>query len=263
MPVEAHEFSLHFVEKGHGQPLLLIHGFPFNAMMWQPQLDGLGTVARMLAPDLPGFGDSPAPDGPASMHGYAEDCVAVLDALDILEPVVVAGLSMGGYVALALARHFSERVGGLVLASTRMSADSPDGKANRDKTISKVEAEGVETLVADTHPKLLAPQTYTEQPKVAQKLKQIMLASSAAGAVAALAAMRDRPDSTGVLAALEVPVLIVHGEADGVIPPSEAQAMAAAQPAAQLTLIADAGHLPNLEQPQAFNRILTEFLEKF
>lgn len=262
MTGEFEAYSLHFVEEGRGQLLLLVHGFPFNAAMWRPQLEGLGATAHMLAPDLPGFGDSPAPDGPASMQGYAEDCVAVLDALDILEPVAVAGLSMGGYVALALARHFPERVGALVLASTRMGADSPEGKANRDKAIAKVEAEGVEALVADMHPKLLAPQTYTERPEVAKQLKEIMLASSAAGAVAALAAMRDRPDAAGVLAALEVPVLIVHGEADGVIPPAEAQAMAAVQPAAQVALIPNAGHLPNLEQPEVFNRVLGKFLKK-
>jgi pimeloyl-ACP methyl ester carboxylesterase len=262
MHTETQVFSLHFLEEGNGRPLLLIHGFPFNARMWQPQLGQLGGNVRMLAPDLPGFGDSPAMQGTGSVRAYAEDCAALLDAQDILEPVVVAGLSMGGYIAMAFARHFPERVGALVLASTRAGTDSEEGQANRDKTIEKLRAQGVSVLVDEMHPKLLAPQTYIEKPEVAENLKQIMLASTTEGAVGALEAMRDRPDSTELLSKLKMPILIVHGEEDRVIPPSEAQSMAAAIPVVQMEIIAGAGHLPNMEQPEQFNRILGDFLGK-
>jgi pimeloyl-ACP methyl ester carboxylesterase len=254
------DFELHFDQSGSGTPLLLIHGFPFDNRSWEGQLKALSRRAHVLAPDLPGFGDSPAGKPPYTMERYAEDCVAVLDGLDITEPVVVGGLSMGGYIALAFVRHFPERVAGLLLASTRPGADSEEGKANRDKAIADVKAKGVATLVEGMHPKLLAPSTYETKPEVAARLKDIMLNASEAGVVGALQAMRDRPDATEDLAQIEVPALVIHGEEDGVIPISEAEDMAAALPYAELVRVAGAGHLPNMEQPQVFNEAVEAFL---
>ena len=254
------DFELHFDQSGSGTPLLLIHGFPFDGRSWEGQLKALSGQAHVLAPDLPGFGDSPAGEPPYTVERYAEDCVAVLDGLDITEPVVVGGLSMGGYIALAFVRHFPERVAGLLLASTRPGADSEEGKANRDKAIAEVKAKGVAALVEGMHPKLLAPSTYETKPEVAARLKGIMLNASEAGVVGALQAMRDRPDATEELAQIEVPALVIHGEEDGVIPISEAEDMAAALPYAELVRVADAGHLPNMEQPQAFNEAVEAFL---
>lgn len=254
------DFELHFEQSASGTPLLLIHGFPFDSRSWDKQLSALSGQAQVITPDLPGFGDSPAGEGPYSVQRYAEDCVAVLDGLDITEPVVVGGLSMGGYIALAFVRHFPERVAGLVLASTRPGADSDEGKANRDKAIADVQANGVAAFVEGMHPKLLAPSSYETKPEVAARLKGIMLSASEAGVVGALQAMRDRPDATGELAQIEVPSLVIHGEEDGVIPISEAEAMAAALPNAELVRIADAGHLPPMEQPQAFNAAVEAFL---
>lgn len=253
-------FELHFEDSGNGQPLLLIHGFPFSRAMWEGQLSGLSPSARLLAPDLPGFGESPPSTGANSMQAYAEDCVAVLDALDILEPVVVGGLSMGGYVALAFARHFPERLAGLVLASTRAGADSDEGKANRDQAIADVTANGVTMLVNSMHPKLLAPATYEQQPQVAERLKQIMLSASPAGVTAALAAMRDRPDSMELLSKIQVPTLVIHGEQDSIIPISEAEQMANHLPKAHMVRLKHAGHLPNMEQSPAFNAAVADFL---
>ncbi|MCW5877796.1 MAG: alpha/beta fold hydrolase [Anaerolineales bacterium] len=249
--------SLHFEENGSGKPLLLIHGFPFSSRMWAAQSDALG--ARLLAPDLPGFGDSAAVDA-ASVESYAEDCVALLDALDILEPVAVGGLSMGGYIALAFARLFPERVGALLLLSTRAGADSAEAKAGRDATIAKVQEQGPGVVAEGMFPKLLAPDTYTAQPAVAAELQAIMATASQAGVVAALGAMRDRPDASQLLPQLHMPTLVVHGVQDQVIPYSEAEAMAAALPNGQLELIEGAGHVPNLEQPQRFNQIVRDFL---
>ncbi len=254
------EFQIHFEQAGEGTPLLLIHGFPFDHRTWDGQLKALSSRARVITPDLAGFGESPAGEPPYSVQRYAEDCVAVLDGLDINEPVVVGGLSMGGYIALAFVRHFPERVAGLLLASTRAGADSQEGRANRDKAIADVKANGVAQFVEGMHPKLLAPSSYETKPEVAARLKGIMLNASEAGVVGALQAMRDRPDATEELAQIEVPALVVHGEEDGVIPISEAEAMAAALPYADLVRIADAGHLPNMEQPMAFNEAVEAFL---
>lgn len=256
------ELVLHFEDVGRGKPLLLVHGFPFSSTMWENQLRHLAPSARVLALDLPGFGNSPPSTRVPSIQAYAEDCVALLDALDILEPVVVGGLSMGGYVALAFARHFPERLAGILLASTRASSDSVEGKSGRDQAIANVQAQGIEALVNSMHPKLLAPGTYAKQPRTAERLKEIMLSTDPDGAAAALTAMRDRPDSTDLLSELDIPALVIHGEQDGVIPIHEAEQMVARLPQGQLVRTAHAGHLPNMEQPAVFNQELGAFLAR-
>jgi len=256
------EFTLHFEEAGSGVPVLLIHGFPFTSRMWKPQLGSLAANGHLLAPDLPGFGESPAEPPPHSVEQYAEDCLSVLDALNILEPVVVGGLSMGGYIALAIARLFPERLRGLMLLSTKAGADSAEGKANRDKSIAEVKESGPAPIADGMYPKFLAPASYTEQPAVAAELKEIMKGATREGVMAALTAMRDRPDSTPLLPSIKVPTLVVHGKEDNVIPFSEAEAMAKAIPNSGLHLIDKAGHLPNMEQPAEFDRIVSEFLRK-
>jgi len=256
------EFALHFESQGTGPPLLLIHGFPLNSRMWAGQIAPLSNHAQVLAPDLPGFGDSPISDTTYTVERYAEDCAAVLDALDILEPVTIGGLSMGGYIALAFARLFPERVRSLLLLSTRAGADMAEGKANRDKAIAGVKEHGASAVTETMYPKFLAPATYAERPAVATQANDLMLAASPEGIIAGLSAMRDRPDSTPLLTSLKFPTLIIHGQEDQLIPPSEAEIMAAGIKGSQLHLIANAGHLPNLEQPDEFNSLLSGFLNQ-
>jgi pimeloyl-ACP methyl ester carboxylesterase len=255
------EFALHFEAQGSGLPLLLIHGFPLSSRMWAGQLEALSSQAQVLAPDLPGFGDSPISDTANTVERYAEDCAAVLDALDLLEPVAVGGFSMGGYAAFAFARLFPERVRALLLLSTRAGADSAEGKANRDKSIAGVKEHGASAVTEAMFPKFLAPATYTERPEVAAAAKDLMAAATPEGIIAGLSAMRDRLDSTPLLTGMKVPTLIIHGNEDQLIPPSEAEIMDAGIKGSQLHLIANAGHLPNLEQPEEFNRIVSNFLK--
>jgi pimeloyl-ACP methyl ester carboxylesterase len=253
------DMKLHIETSGSGTPVLLIHGFPFTSRMWRPQL-GAELGGRLLAPDLPGFGASAAIEPPHSVERLAEACLAVLDANGISEPAVVGGLSMGGYIALAAARLFPQRLCGLMLLSTRAAADGAEAKANRDKAIFTAREQGPGPAGDGMYPKLLAPANYSEQPAVAAELKEIMKGATSEGVVMALTAMRDRPDSTPSLAGIRVPTLIVHGEEDQVIPKSEAEAMAAVMPGSKLHLIAKAGHLPNLEQPGEFNRVVAGFV---
>jgi 3-oxoadipate enol-lactonase len=259
---EENTLTLHFEERGTGTPLLLIHGFPFYGRMWSNQLDSLSGNARVLVPDLPGFGDSPASVGAPSVDLYAEHCLAILDALKIMQPIVITGLSMGGYIALAAARLFPLRVRGLILCSTRAGADSAEGKAGRDKTIAQVKELGTSVVTEGMYPKLLSPENYQAKPAVATELKEIMKGATTEGVVAALAAMRDRPDSTDLLPNLHMPTLIIHGKEDQVIPPTEAEVMAKTIPHNDLHIVDHAGHLPNLEQPEEFDRIVSKFLAK-
>ena len=170
---------------------------------------------------------------------------------------------MGGYVAFEFARRYPEKVAGLILAATRAGADSPEVKEARDKAAGVAIAEGTPAIAEAMLPKLLAPDSYENQPDLVDFVREMMLETSEDGIVGAQAAMRDRPDSTPDLAGLKVPVLVIHGEEDQLIPLAEAEAMAAALPMSRLEVIPGAGHLPNLEKPQEFNDAGREFLEIF
>jgi pimeloyl-ACP methyl ester carboxylesterase len=168
---------------------------------------------------------------------------------------------MGGYVALAFARKYPGRLGGLILAATRAGPDSVEGKAGRDRAAAQAQAEGAAAVSAGMLPKLLAPVTYERRPELVQQVDEMMRTISLEGMVGDLQAMRDRPDSIPTLEKLAKPVLILHGADDKLIPPSEAEGMAAAQPQAHLELLPEAGHLLNLEQPERFNSAILRFLQ--
>jgi pimeloyl-ACP methyl ester carboxylesterase len=260
--MSADKMTLHIEEAGSGTPVLLIHGFPFSSRMWRPQLSSLASQAHLLAPDLPGFGDSPAAPDANSVERLAQLCAECLDAKGIREPAVIGGLSMGGYIALAFVRLFPERVRALMLLSTRPGADSDEAKANRDKSIAAVREQGAQVPGEGMYPKLLAPGNYADKPEVAAELRAIMQGATREGVIAALSAMRDRPDSTGLLAQIKQPTLIVHGDEDAVINKSEAEAMAKAIAGSELHIVKKAGHLPNMEQPAEFDRAVGDFLKK-
>ncbi len=246
---------------GSREPLLFIHGFPLSRALWEPQLNDLSDSARVLAFDLRGFGGAEPVPGPASVDDYAADCLACLDAARVTRPAVLCGLSMGGYIALAFYRKYPERVAGLILAATRAGADSPEGRANRDKMAAQARAQGAGAVAEAMLPKLFSPKTYAAQPQLVAGTRALMAGASVDGLTAALAAMRDRPDSTATLAAIRAPTLVLHGADDQLIPAAEAEKTRAGIPGAQLAVIADAGHLPNLEQPAAFNAAVRAFIE--
>lgn len=241
--------------------LLLVHGFPLDGRMWSPQLDELAVVARVIAPDLRGFGESEVAPAPYSIEEMAGDCLDLVDALGV-ERFVLGGLSMGGYVALEILRQAPDRVQGLILASTRAGADGEEARAGRDAAAATVREKGTGPLVAGMLDKLLAEATYEEEPELVDFVKEIMDDADPEGVVGALAAMRDRPDATARLADIQVPTLVLHGDEDRVIPPAEAEATHAAIPDAKLAIIEGAGHLPNLERFETFNELVAAFLSE-
>ena len=195
------------------------------------------------------------------MGMLADDCVSLLDALDIEQPALVCGLSMGGYITLAFYRRHPDRVRGLILAATRAGADSPEGKANRDKAIAQAKEEGTAAIASSMLPKMLAPKTYESKPDLVEQVENIMTSTSVPGIVGALEGMKQRPDSTPMLGKIDVPTLILHGEDDQLIPAQEAQEMHTAIADSSLHLVSNAGHLLNLEQPEKFNQAIREFME--
>jgi len=261
MQLIVNDFIMSYTDAGAGIPLLFIHGFPLNRHLWDPQVAGLADVARVLAPDLRGHGDSQPTPGAYTMDIFADDLNSFLDELGITQPVVVCGLSMGGYTAFAFYRKYSQRMAGLILTATRAAGDSPQKRDERDAAAAKARNEGITVIIAGMLPKLFSSNTYIERPELTAQITSIMKSTSVDGVVGDLSAMKGRQDSTGMLAEINIPTLVIHGVNDQIVPLDEARQMAAAIPNASLDIIPDAGHLPNLERPDLFNASICSFLE--
>jgi 3-oxoadipate enol-lactonase len=253
------EVTLAVDARGDGPALLLIHGFPLDRSMWAHQVATLARWRR-IAPDLRGAGFSDAPEQGYTMAAYADDMVRLLDRLRI-ERAVIAGHSMGGYVVLELLRRHRERVMGLILVDTRAEADTPEGRRGRDALIDVARTQGGAAVAEHLLPRLLGRSTQQTQPQLVEQVREMARRTPVQGIIGALTAMRDRPDSTPHLGAIDVPTLVVVGEEDELTPPAGARALTAAIPLAAMTTIPGAGHLAPLEAPTAVSRVIAEFLE--
>ena len=252
--------SINYTDSGSGTPVLLVHAFPLNSKMWEPQIEALGDRFRFIAPDLRGFGGSDAPEDRSQYNVdlFADDLKAVLDDAGVNE-AVVCGLSLGGYVAFAFLRKYRSNVKALVLADTRPEADAPENITKRTGQQDMVASEGTAGLIDALPGALLGEPTREKKPDVVAHAKALM-DNPAAGFIGALEAMKGRPDSTGDLAGVDVPTLIVVGENDGLTPPDLSRNMHEHIGGSTLVVIPEAGHLSNLEAPEAFNGALAEFL---
>lgn len=248
-----------YLEAGSGWPLILLHAFPLNADLWRPQLERVARGWRFLAPDLRGFGPGAVPPASSSMEAIAADVVAFMDALEI-DRAVIGGLSMGGYVTMALYRAAPERFTGMVLANTRAAADSVEGRAAREKMAALVEREGPSAVADQMLPKLLGVTSQSARPSLTTLVRRLIESNTANGIAGAIHAMKERPDSMLTLERSAVPGLVITGEEDAIIPVSESEAMARALPRAQLVVLPAAGHLSNLEVPDDFSEALGNFL---
>jgi 3-oxoadipate enol-lactonase len=248
-------------EFGEGPPVVLLHAFPLDSRMFEPQAEALAGFRRLITPDYPGFGRSPRAPAQPDMRYYAEGVRGLLDRLK-LERAVLGGVSMGGYVVFECLRLFPQRVSGLVLANTRPEPDSDEIRENRKKMALRVAEEGVEVLIELQMERLLAPDTLENNARVVEKVRAMILESNPNGVVAALGAMRERPDSTPLLGEIGVPTLVIGGEEDGISSPEVMGAMAEKIPDSRHVTLPRAGHLSNLESPEGFNAALKEFLEE-
>lgn len=242
------------------ETVVFLHAFPLQASMWAATLEAISEQWRAVAPDLRGFGDTPVPSGTTHlMADLAGDVVDLLDHLHVPQAVVV-GCSMGGYVAFQLMKSAPRYVTALGLVSTRAGADSEEGRQNRRKMMAQVDEEGVSALAAQMAPKLLGLATQKQRPDFIDYIRGLILPNPPAGVNAALRAMMEREDWTPLLSHIEVPTLIVHGAEDALIPIAEAESMHRAIPRSEYQPMPGSGHLPNLEQPDAFNARLGQFL---
>jgi pimeloyl-ACP methyl ester carboxylesterase len=226
--------GLHHREAGAGPVALFVHGFPLDSRLWLDQIDALADIRRCVAVDLRGFGSSPPTrSSRMTMDDHAADLAAFLDTLGV-DTVDLVGLSMGGYVALALAGRQPGRLRSLALVDTRSGPDGDDARRGRDEGIRRVLAEGRDAFVRGMVSGLLAPEA---APVAAARFLTMAEDTPYETLVASLAGMRDRPDRTPVLETITCPVAVVVGEHDAVTPPAAAHAMAAAAGGAEVHVI--------------------------
>lgn len=247
------------VDEGAGHPVVFLHGFPLDHRMWLGQIPSLAQRHRVIAPDLRGFGQSAVSGECVTMAEFAEDVALLLDALGVVEPITLVGLSMGGYVALEFWRQFVPRLRALVLCDTRAAADAPEVAAGRHVTAERVVREGAAVVAETMLPRLFASWAGSEPAWVGQT-REMILAADPRAIAAAARGMAERRDFTARLPEIALPVLAVVGAQDQITPPAEMRSMAKALPQASFVEIAQAGHMAPLENPAEVNAALLAFL---
>ncbi|MFF0310160.1 alpha/beta fold hydrolase [Streptosporangium sp. NPDC004379] len=244
---------------GEGLPVVLLHAFPLSSAMWLAQREGLSAVCKVITPDLRGFGGSVLGDEEPSLDVMADDVARTLDREGV-DRAVIGGLSMGGYVTMALCRRHPDRLLGLVLADTKASADPDQARVNRERIAAAVVEDGPAVLLEEVLPPLVGRTTAERRAMVYGRVRGLVQSAPPRAVAWAQRAMAARPDSFDTLRALKVPALVLVGEEDGLTPRADAEAMAGAVPDGRLTVIEKAGHLSAVEQPEAFNRALAGFV---
>jgi pimeloyl-ACP methyl ester carboxylesterase len=234
--------------------LLLLHAWPLDARMWDPQLAVLPAELRAAAPSHPGFGGTPPAGDVMTMGTAAENALVAMDGAGI-DRALVCGISVGGYIAFEVWRRARERVLGLVLANTRAVGDTPEAAAARRTLADRLRAEG--NVLADDPPPLLAEDAPVE---LQERVRRLIAEQPADAIAAAVLGMAERPDSTPDLAGIDVPTLVITSSRDRLVPPESSTAIAEAIASSRLETIEGVGHLTNLEAPEVFNRLLLDHL---
>jgi len=249
-------------DHGAGLPILFLHAFPLNRSMWVDQVKALldENRFRLVAPDWRGFGESDITTEVSTMEMFADDTAALMDALGI-DGAILCGLSMGGYVAFAFLRKYPQRVSGLILADTRPGADTAEARANRENVAILAESEGTGAIADLQLPRLISDYTRQHFPVVELRTRQMIGAATSQGIAAASRGMALRGDSSDLLSAITCPTRVLVGEHDVLTPADTARDYAAKIAWAQFIVIPRAGHLSNLEQPQAFLQAVSGFLQ--
>lgn len=254
--------TIHYNDEGSSEiPLVFIHGFPFDRTSWIPQYEYFKDYCRVVIYDIRGFGSSTGDsDTPFSMEVFAKDFLAFLKALHI-EKAIVCGLSMGGYILMNAFNMEPERFAGIVLCDTQCNADSEEAKKKREKTIEQIREKGVADF-ADTFIKnVFYEESFKKKKEAVEAIRDVILRTTQQTLVAAVKALAKRPDTCEVLQSVKVPALIICGKQDTVTPPEKSQVIHDLIKSSTYKLIDGAGHLSNIDQPEAFNKHLGEFIK--
>lgn len=242
--------------------LVLIHGHPFNRSMWRPQIAALPASGwRVIAPDLRGYGETTIVPGTTTLDVFARDIVGLVDALGVGRFVAV-GLSMGGQIAMEVARLFPDRLRGIVLAATFPQAETEEGRARRNAMADRLLREGMQGYADETLAKMVAPRNIAAMPDVAEHVLTMMRTASPEGAAAALRGRAERPPYEPVLSALDIPGLVIVGDEDAFTTRADADLMHSLLKTSTLVWMNGVGHMPNLERPAEFNAAMERFLSR-
>jgi 3-oxoadipate enol-lactonase len=235
--------TISYIRCGHGNPLVLLHGYPLDRRIWDPILPLLENDFELIIPDLRGFGESKTIDDSYSISEMADDVAKLVEMIGFPK-VFLAGHSMGGYVSLAFARSYPDKLCGLGLISSQAIADTPEKKASRYFSLKQLQESGKESIANPMVGKL------TSNSMLQNQIYNIILSQSEPGIKCAIQALAERPDQTSLLGKLEIPVLVVHGDSDELIPVGQAVEDSQAAGNSNLVVIAKAGHMPMLEYPE-------------
>ena len=240
--IKLNGIELAYERRGKGMPLVLIHGYPLDHSIWNETISQLENDFDLILPDVRGFGESSTVDAPYTLSDIANDLAALLDSLGV-ERTTLAGHYMGGYIALAFAKAFPERVTGLALVSLQTASDTPERKEGRYNTGADVSQKGVQ-IVADGMTDKLTPNQ-----SVRDVIRPLIAKQSVAGVTGALKAMAEREDLTSFLASFGQPLVLIHGDADELIPVERAREIKSLVPSAHLVELRGGGHMPMMEMP--------------
>lgn len=237
---------------------LFVHGFPLSHQQWQSQISEFAKTHQVIAPDLCGLGTSPLKSGKTklTMEDHADELVALLDSLQIREPVILAGLSMGGYIAWQMVRKYPERLQALILCNTRVVNDTPEQAAARFQLAEKtLQLRSPQAILDVMLPKLLPP---VVNPAIVDAVKQMAHQATPEGLAANLHALATRPNVTGMLSSIHIPSLVISSEFDTISSPAEMGQWAATMPKARFVSLPGVGHITSMEAPELFNKVVRE-----
>ncbi|HJV35515.1 alpha/beta hydrolase [Geomonas sp.] len=261
MKVNVNDMELAYDDSGAGEPVILIHGFPLNRQMWQPQVTAIASAGyRIITPDLRGFGGSETPSAPYSLDLFADDIVALMDTLN-LEQAVVGGMSMGGYILLNMLERYPDRVRAACFIATKSSADDEAGRQRRTAMANEAERLGANPIIKIFAELLFAPDTIHSHPELIARVTSWMRDTNPKALAGGLLAMRDRKDYTPLLPAFKQPSLVIAGAEDRAASPNAVELFTLGLADCRSVVIEKAGHMVNMEQPAAFNAALIEFLQ--
>ncbi|MBK7684251.1 MAG: alpha/beta fold hydrolase [Bacteroidetes bacterium] len=258
--IDVNDIKVCYDDCGKGEiPIIFIHGFPFDKLMWQPQLDLFGKNYRVIAYDIRGFGKSTIGSAQGSINLFADDLVKFMDGLEI-KKAIVCGLSMGGYILLNAIIRYPQRFDAIILSDTQCIADSFGAKEKRKKAISQIVAGKINDFALGFIANIFSDETKKTKGDVVEKIKRTILSTRAEAVTATLSVLAERQDLCSSISQIEVPTLIICGEQDIVTPVEQAEFLHDTIPNSQLKIIENAGHMSNLEKPDEFNMHIVEFL---
>jgi len=254
--------ELNVVDRGQGPPILFVHGFPLSHSMWQAQLNELEDDFRVIAPDLRGFGQSSMANGTVTMDQFADDLNALIDALDVREPISFCGHSMGGYIAWQFVQKYSKRLRSLILCNTRAVADTVEVAERRRKLAVRVIQQGPKVVATALISRLFAESTIKRRSEVIQSVRDMIHSTEPRSIAVVLHGMAERPDSRDILSRIKVPTLVVVGEQDIIATATEMKQIAESIDQSEFVVIAESGHMSPMEMPNPVNSAIRRFLNR-